>query len=210
MYDPHPRDSGPAVVADGPASAPVILVFDPAGVAKREDIPATWHTLLDDRQVLWCRIPAMDSPAEVDAALSEQGTVLTAVDVVASGPCTELAMVFGKQRASSVRSVLLVDPAAPDDRFATEEADIADALWEERSRQRMRELESTGVTVRVIAHSTGGDTDRVPPPLPLGHPDVVEAVSEAIADLEAGERPHSRSKQFQEVSGDDRAGDHQQ
>lgn len=192
MYDPHPRDSGPAVVADGPAGAPMILVFDPAGVAKREDIPASWHGLLWDRQVLWCRIPAMDSPAEVDAALDGQAAVPPAVDVVASGPCTEFAMVFGKQRASSVRSVLLVDPAAPDDRFGSEEAEIADALWEERSRKRIGELESAGVTVRVIAHSTGGDTDRVPPPLPLGHPDVVEAVSAAIADLEAGEKPGPR------------------
>ncbi|MQA62455.1 MAG: hypothetical protein GEU86_13380 [Actinophytocola sp.] len=192
MYDPHPRDSGPVVVTDGPAGAPAVLVFDPAGVAKREDIPASWHGLLWDRQVLWCRIPAMESPAQVDAALSGRATVPPAIDVVASGPCTELALVFGKQRASSVRSVLLVDPAAPDDRFPTDEAEIADALWEERSRQRMEELESAGVTVRVIAHSTGGDTDRVPPPLPLGHPDVVEAVSAAIAELDAGEQPGSR------------------
>jgi hypothetical protein len=35
----------------------------------------------------------------------------------------------------------------------------------------------------VVAHSTGRKYDRVPTPLPLGHPDVVAAITEVLADV---------------------------
>jgi hypothetical protein len=65
---------------------------------------------------------------------------------------------------ATVRSVLLVDPGPvePGDRLpATAE-----------------------VPTRVVARSMGGDRDRVEPPIPLGHPDVVDGVITALEDAE--------------------------
>lgn len=184
-YDEHPREHGPPVVVDGPPDAPAIIVFDPAGAAKHEDIPASWHSLLWERRLIWCRMPAENAIAEADDAMAELATRDATVDAVTSGPLAEVAMMFARRWASEVRSLLLVDPAAPDQRFAAEEAEIADALWEKRSRRRIRELEEAGVAVRVVAHSAGGERDRIPPPLPLGHPDVVAVIRSAIGELDS-------------------------
>lgn len=188
-YDPSPRTSGPPIVSGGAASGSAIVVFDPAGVAKHDDIPVSWQPLLDAHSVVWCRLPTPgalgESAREIDR-LADRDAV---VDVVTSGPAAETVMDFVRPRAHQVRSLLLVDPAAPDDRFPVEEAELADALWEERARSRIAELEQSGVTVRVIAHSTGGSRDRVDPPLPLGHPDLVEVIAGAVAELDAGAGP---------------------
>lgn len=184
-YQEHPREHGPPIVVDGPAGAPAIIVFDPAGAAKHDDIPASWHPLRRERRVIWCRMPAKNALGEADNTMAELAAHDVTVDAVTSGPVAEVAMMFTRRWASAVRSLLLVDPAAPDQRFATDEAELADALWEKRSQRRMHELVEAGVAVRVVAHSAGGDRDRVPPPLPLGHPDLVEVIRGAIEELDA-------------------------
>jgi hypothetical protein len=78
--------------------------------------------------------------------------------------------------------VLLVDPAAhalrePGDAVADDDA------WATEHRDQFVALRNAGTQVRIIAHSTGGKSDRVPPPLPLGHPDVVAAVTRVLGEV---------------------------
>lgn len=184
-YDPEPRSAGPALVARGRLVHSAILVLDPAGAAKHDDVPASWHPMSLEHLLLWCRIPADTSLAEADRALSELARQNAVVDVLTSGPAAGAAMDLAERNASSVRSVLLVDPAAPHDHFGGPEAAAADERWADAARDRMAELQDAGIDVRIVAHSCGGGRDRVPPPLPLGHPDLVELVRTAITELDA-------------------------
>ncbi|MDQ3577794.1 MAG: hypothetical protein M3443_09395, partial [Actinomycetota bacterium] len=56
----------------------------------------------------------------------------------------------------------------------------ANDRWMTARRRSTSDLSSLGVDVRVVAQSRGGGRDRVVPPLPLGHPDVVAAVEEVL------------------------------
>lgn len=184
-FDPEPRSSGPAIVRGGPEGYATLLVLDPAGAAKHEDIPASWNTLLRSRHVVWARLPTRQALAEAEDTLASLTESAATVDVLTSGPTAELAMDFAFQRAEAIRALLLVDPGAPDQRFSAQEAEYADALWEERAQDRISALEDAGVLVRVVAHSSGGSRDRVRPPLPLGHPDIVPTISGVIGELDA-------------------------
>lgn len=154
-----PRAEGPPVVWAGPELGPALVVIDPMGEAKHEDLPATWHKLAANHQVAWCRLPASrDSVEDLEDVLETLAERRTRVDVVASGEACPAAVALAGQFDDVVRSVLLVDP--PD--------------------------ETSGDTpgapdVRVVARSTGGERDRVEAPLPLGHPDVVAGVVAALA-----------------------------
>lgn len=183
-YDPNPRTAGPAIVTEGPVDGSTVLVLDPAGAAKHADIPASWRSLTRDRQVVWCRLPTAEALAEAERAMSGLAERHVVVDVLTTGPVAEVAMAFALRHASAVRAVLLVDPAAPDPRYPAEDAEVADARWAERSWRQVAELDRAGVPVRIIAHSAGGSRDRVPPPLPLGHPDLVEVVRATVEALD--------------------------
>jgi len=76
--------------------------------------------------------------------------------MVAAGNACAPAMAIATQFSDLVDLVLLVDPVGDEP--------------------------ETSVPTRVVARSEGGDRDRVEPPLPLGHPDVVWAVTEALAE----------------------------
>jgi nitrite reductase/ring-hydroxylating ferredoxin subunit/uncharacterized membrane protein len=90
-------------------------------------------------------------------------------------------MTLGHEHSETVRSVLLVDPAAGDGDVASSQARAADNLWQLQEADHIQALADEGVRVRVIAHSWGGAHDRRDPPLPLGHPVVVAQLEAALA-----------------------------
>jgi hypothetical protein len=150
-----PRADGPPIVWAGPELGPALVVIDPTGAAKHEDLPATWHELAATHQVAWCRVPASyDSVEDLEDVLETLAQRQTRVDIVAGGEACAGAVALAGQFDDAVRSVLLVDPP---------------------------EGMSGSPNVRVVARSTGGEQDRVAAPLPLGHPDAVAGVVAALA-----------------------------
>ncbi|MGI6871657.1 hypothetical protein [Amycolatopsis sp. 3B14] len=181
-YSPDPvRAEGPAAVTEGTPDGPTVLVLDPTGLAKHEGLPATWRDKTSQWQVVWCRLPSDGGLTQADDLLSDPPA--EAVHVVASGPFADGALRLAEKHSGALRSLLLVDPAA--DQFVPPgDGEIADRHWEDDHRERIDALAKSGVPVRVVAHSTGGAEDRIPAPLPLGHPDVVAGVERAITELE--------------------------
>lgn len=192
------RAQGPPLVWEGPAGARAVLVLDPSGAAKHDELPATWRGLAERTQVVWCRTPVAGSPDELDdlndavAALGTLAARDATVDLVASGPIAEAAMRLADEHARQVRSLLLVDPGSAHEEVSSAEAERADQLWSKRMSERWEQLHAEGITVRVVAHSKPDARDRIEPPLPLGHPDVVRAVSSALAELNGTADPVTR------------------
>jgi hypothetical protein len=157
-----PRADGTAVVWTGQETGPALVVIDPSGAAKHEELPATWHRLADHFQVAWCRTPASDRLLEdVEDVLETLTERQAPVTLVSSGEACPAAVAIAAQFADVVSAVLLVDPA--DDDPAT--------------------LAGTDVEVRVIARTHPGADDRVEAPMPLGHPEVVEGLVAALAGM---------------------------
>lgn len=182
-YSPDPvRAEGPPAVTEGTPDGPIVLVLDPAGAAKHDALPATWRPFADHWRIVWCRMPADGGLSEADEILADPPVGGQSVHVVTSGPFGDAALGLAARHPDTVRSVLLVDPAASGYVEAGEGA-TADAYWEQDTAQRREELARSGIDVRVIAHSEGGSRDRIPAPLPLGHPDVTEAVRKSVAEL---------------------------
>ena len=154
-FDEPTRMAGPGVVVDGPAGAPTVLVIDPAGGAVHDGIPATWRPLTDTVRVVWLRVPAAPSwESTVDKVLAAHHDDESPVrlDVVCSGPIAADVVNLVSRHSHLVNSVLLVDP----------------------------ESEISAPFAEVIARSHPSPDDRVPAPMPLGHPDVVNAVTEKV------------------------------
>jgi pimeloyl-ACP methyl ester carboxylesterase len=177
------RAEGPPAVTEGTPDGPIVLVLDPAGIGKHEGLPATWREPARHWQLIWCRLPSDGSLLEADEALADPPTPGQVVHVLASGPYADAALRLAESHPDSVRSVLLVDPGA-NGYVAPGLGDEADQRWEADHAARIEALARAGIEVRVIAHSMGGARDRIPAPLPLGHPDVVDAVRKAVAELE--------------------------
>jgi hypothetical protein len=157
-FDQPARATGPGVVADGPTGAPTVLVIDPAGEAVHDEIPATWRELTDRLRIVWLRVPAAPEwKSTVDKVLGmhENDDTRTVLDVVTSGPVAGDVVDVVRQHESLVRSVLLVDP----------------------------EVEVDEPFARVVMRSHDAPDDRIPAPLPLGHPDVVFSVVAALNEL---------------------------
>ncbi|TNC27003.1 hypothetical protein [Amycolatopsis alkalitolerans] len=183
-YSPDPmRAGGPAVVTEGTLGGPIVLVLDPAGEAKHAGLPATWRAHLDSWRVVWCRTPVEGGLGTANEILADAAA--KSVHVLTSGPIADEVLRLAEAHPTAVRSVLLVDPGATGFVEAGDGAD-ADERWEADSEQRRVALARSGVDVRVIAHSSGGERDRIPAPLPLGHPDVVSAVRNSVAELGKG------------------------
>ncbi|HEX7309204.1 hypothetical protein [Lentzea sp.] len=122
-------------------------MIDPAGEALHDGIPATWRDLTDRLRVVWLRVPAAPGwQSTVDAVLTKHSDEEHPVlDVVSSGPIASDVLDLVRRHEDLVRSVLLVDPEVTvDESFA-----------------------------HTIVRSHKSPDDRIPPPLPLGHPDVV-------------------------------------
>jgi pimeloyl-ACP methyl ester carboxylesterase len=169
---------GPPAVPEGTPDGPIVLVLDPSGAAKHDELPATWRDFAREWHVLWSRVPA-------DPGLTRPEEYLTAPDravtLVASGASADDALGLAEKHPTAVRAVLLVDPGT--DRYvAPERGEAETGHWEDATASRRKSLEEQGVTVETVALSTGGERDRVPAPVPLGHPDVAEAVRKAIEE----------------------------
>ncbi len=156
-----PRSEGPAVVWAGREDGPALVVVDPAGAARHDELPATWDQLADHFQVAWCRVPASKRSLEdLEDVLETLAERQASANLVASGPACEPALALARQFSDIVTSVLLVDPPDTDETLA-----------------------DSDIEVRVVARSHPGPDDRVEPPLPLGHPDVVAGLTAALAAM---------------------------
>lgn len=179
-----PRAVGPVFVWAGSTGAPVVLVLDPAGEAKHDDVPPTWADLAAQRQVGWCRVSTEGALTEAEELLGDPSALGSPIDIVTSGPASLVTLDLASRHRNVLRAVLFVDPDTREVDHGGEPAAADDRLDEHESARR-RELEAAGVTVRVVARSFVGDRDRIDPPLPLGHPDVAEAVGRTIAELDS-------------------------
>jgi pimeloyl-ACP methyl ester carboxylesterase len=154
-----PRADGAPVVWAGQDEGPALVVIDPSGAAKHDELPATWDRLARHFQVAWCRVPASEhSLEEVEDVLETLAERQTPATIVASGAACPAAMAIAHQFADLVTTVLLVDP-------------VGDTLAD------------TDFEVRVVARSHPGPSDRVEAPMPLGHPEVVEGIVSALAGI---------------------------
>ncbi|WP_326836078.1 hypothetical protein VSH64_14330 [Amycolatopsis rhabdoformis] len=178
------RAQGPALVTAGPPGARRLIVLDPAGEAKHDGLPPTWRPLTEDHHVVWCRMPAEGALREATEAVTNRAE--HRVDLVASGPFAGEALRLAAERPDHVRSVLLVDPAA-EGVLSPGDATEADETWLAEHGTVVAQLRDAGVDVDLLAHTT--DDDRVPAPVPLGHPRVAEALCSALANLPALHRP---------------------
>ncbi|MGB3440325.1 MAG: hypothetical protein WBA97_16380 [Actinophytocola sp.] len=156
-----PRAEGHPVVWAGREDGPALVVADPAGAARHDELPATWDRLATDFQIAWCRLPAgkrsVEDLEDVFETLVERRASTT---LVASGQACETALALARQFSKIVTSVLLVDPPESGETLA-----------------------ETDFEVRVVARSHAGPSDRVEAPLPLGHPEVVAGLMTALADM---------------------------
>ncbi len=147
----------------GREEGPALVVVDPSGAAKHNELPPTWDRLAERFQVAWCRVPASKRSLEdVEDVLETLHERRATANLVASGEACESAVTIGLQFGEIVSSVLLVDPP-----------DTADTA----------KLADSGVEVRVVARSHDGPSDRVEAPMPLGHPEVVEGLVAALAGI---------------------------
>ncbi|WP_410675974.1 hypothetical protein [Amycolatopsis sp. cmx-4-68] len=176
------RSEGPSVVTAGDLSGPKILVLDPAGAARHDELPATWRPLAGRRGIVWCRVPVGGALTEADDLMGDQGPSDPEIAVVASGPFAAEALQLVERHPGAATHLLLVDPAS-DAFLPSGDAAKANEAWLAEHDDVVAKLREAGTDVRIAASSTDGPEDRVPPPLPLGHPDVVAAVRSALGDL---------------------------
>ncbi len=158
-----PRSEGSPVVWAGREEGPALVVVDPAGSARHDDLPPTWDQLTEHFQVAWCRVPASKRSLEdVEDVLETLAERRSTANLVASGEACGAAVAIALQFHEIVSAVLLVDPPE-----GTDTSMLGDA----------------GVEVRVVARSHHGPTDRIEAPMPIGHPEVVEGIAKALADI---------------------------
>lgn len=160
-----PRAEGNPVVWAGREDGPALVVVDPAGTARHDELPPTWDQLAAHFQVAWCRVPASrQSIEDLEDVFETLADRQSSANLVASGEACESALALAREYHDIVTSVLLVDP--PDGEEELPGGDI-----------------EGDVEVRVVARSRPGPDDRVEPPLPLGHPEVVAGLVTALARL---------------------------
>jgi hypothetical protein len=172
--DEPARAEGPSVVLEGQEDAPTVLILDPAGAAKHAEVPATWRGLAESRRLIWCRLPADGSLSEAEELLADPDGLSGPIDVVTSGPAVPTVVDLLSRHADTVRSLLLIDPGGG----------VGDGSEPASVTRRREELREAGVTIETVAESPGGTRDRVEPPMPLGHPDVLDAVERALGSLD--------------------------
>ncbi|WP_436497951.1 hypothetical protein [Actinokineospora sp. HUAS TT18] len=152
-----------------------LVVLDPAGTAVHGSLPATWRPFAEERRVVWCAVPESDPRHAFGQALAEtEGKI----DLVAAGAAAEPALDLAAGAPDRVNRVLLVDPG--DAAASGHPAHKANDEWMAARSDQRQALADAGVVVALVAHSDGGGRDRVPPPIPLGHPDVLAAVRTAL------------------------------
>ncbi|TCO45367.1 hypothetical protein EV192_121131 [Actinocrispum wychmicini] len=149
------------MVRKGPSHGPAVVVLDPQGDAKHDELPATWRGLTDDVGVVWWRLPAATRMGQLgDNLPTELAIGRDPIHLVGGGDAALLTLSLAARRPDVVRSVVLVDPPwKPDD--VPPQDDIAPA----------------GTVQYVMTSKSGHIGGR----LPMGHPDVVAAVVRAVA-----------------------------
>lgn len=150
------RAEGPAVVWHG-EGAESVLVLDPAGEAKHDELPGTWRPLAEHVRVGWYRLPA----GHETPAFSE-----SPVHLVASGSAALPALELAEAHADVVRSVIVFDPAPP-------RGVGGDDWWDDETEGQRRRLADAGMQVRCFVSRYDDPTMRAGRPVPLGHPHVV-------------------------------------
>jgi hypothetical protein len=81
-----PRADGAPVVWAGLDEGPALVVVDPSGAAKHDELPPTWDQLAQHFQVAWCRLPASNrSLEEVEDVLETLNERRSSASLVASG-----------------------------------------------------------------------------------------------------------------------------
>jgi hypothetical protein len=175
------RSAGSPAVTEGTPDGPVVLVVDPAGATKHGELPRTWSELAQDWQITWCRPASGGTLTEADDVLANPPRPGRSVHIVASGPFADDALRLAQRHTNAVRAVVLIDPAA-DRRISSDRGDAQTRRWEDDTAGRRTALADAGVEVKVVAYSTGGARDLASTPVPLGHPDVAEAVRQAIEE----------------------------
>ncbi len=168
------RAEGPAVVVDGDTEGARIIVLDPAGEGKHDELPATWRPFTARRRVIWCRLPVDGALSQAEELLDEADPEGPPVDVVASGHAADEALRLAERHPGAAGHLLLLDPGADGE---------TDENWLTGHTDQLEKLRSEGTVVKVLPHSSGEPFNRVPPPLPLGHPDVVAAVTRILVDV---------------------------
>jgi len=179
----EPRAEGPAVVDSGEQGRPELLVLDPAGAGKHGEPPASWSELGDAVHVTWLRLPAVDAAvATARQALTGLAADGQRIHLLASGEATPLAELLALERPDALSSVLLVDPQPQqtEDLLDHGTTVVEQALLAHRTAPAEEVLAGHGVAVHVITYRDAERADRGAP-LPLGHPEVVEAVRRTLA-----------------------------
>ncbi len=175
------RSEGPSVVLAGDPSGAKVIVLDPAGAGRHDELPGSWRPLSDQRAIFWCRLPAGGALTEADDLLGDQGPADPDITVVASGPFAAEALQLVERHPGAASQLLLVDPAS-DAFLPSADAMAANEAWLSEHEGVIAKLREAGTVVRVVGSSSDTEEDRVPPPLPLGHPQVVTAVRHALGD----------------------------
>jgi pimeloyl-ACP methyl ester carboxylesterase len=164
------RADGPAMIVKGPGHGPLVVVLDPSGEGKHDELPATWRPLTEDVCVVWWRLPSARRTGRMgDQLLADLPGEPALVHLVGVNGAALLALSLAVRHNDVVRSVVLVDPPWPE-----------------------HDMSAIGRIVndpQLVVQQVRTDGDG--PALPIGHPEVVRAVVRALvsADVEpAGTR----------------------
>src|SRR3954468_1226002 len=144
------RSEGPSVVTAGDPSGAKVVVLDPAGTAKHDELPATWRPVAEKRAVFWCRLPAGGALTEADDLLGDASPGDPEIAVVASGPFAAEALQLVERHPGAAAHLLLVDPAS-DAFLASGDAAKANDTWLDEHDDVVAKLREAGTEVRVIA-----------------------------------------------------------
>ncbi|HEX4721868.1 MAG TPA: hypothetical protein VH333_05085 [Pseudonocardiaceae bacterium] len=158
------RADGPAMVVKGSDRGPVVVVLDPSGDAKHDELPATWRPLTEDIGVVWWRLPSTRRAGPADESLlADLPGDHDRVHLVGVQDAAPLALSLAVAHRDLVRSVVLIDPPwSRDDPGAA--GDI---------------VHDPGLVVRHVRTDAAGGR------LPVGHPDVVAAVVRELVSVDA-------------------------
>ncbi len=162
------RADGPTRVVKGPDHGPLVVVLDPSGDAKHDELPATWRPLTEDIGVVWWRLPSARRAGPTgDRLVDDLPGDHDRVHLVGVHDAALLALSLAFEHRDLVRLVVLVDPPWP-------EHDLS-AVG--------RIVHDPDLVVRQVRTDGGGGR------LPVGHPDVVAAVVRELvsADVESTE-----------------------
>ncbi|HEX4723920.1 MAG TPA: hypothetical protein VH333_15495 [Pseudonocardiaceae bacterium] len=164
------RADGPAMVVKGPDHGPVVVVLDPSGDAKHDELPATWRPIAEDIGVVWWRLPSARRASQKGGRLlADLPGGHDRVHLVGVHDAALLTLSLAVDHRDLVRSAVLVDPPWP----------------EHDSSAVGRIVNDPGLVVREVRTDAAGDR------LPIGHPDVVAAVVRELVSVDVEPPEHT-------------------